>query len=128
MAEQKTVAVDLDGVLARYKEWEGIKVFGKSVPGARGFLQALKNMGLRVVIHTVRCNPESAGGGDPEALAAWVEGWLRRRALPYDEIFIGVGKPLAAAYIDDRAVICQPQKFDFAYELALRRVRELVSG
>lgn len=109
---RKTVAVDLDGVLARYSGWGGVEEIGQPIEGARNFLAGLIEE-YKVVIHTTRCNPDPFNEGEnriePEKAKEIIENWLDEHRMPYDRVFIGRGKPIAVAYVDDRAVYCRPQ-------------------
>jgi len=128
---KKTVCVDLDGVLAEFDHWRGIDHIGKPLPGAVDFTHKLSKM-ARVVIFTVRCNPEASESDETtQQLAARVESWLREHGFYFDEVYTGQGKPLAAAYIDDRAVPCCPQEpsewpLDKGYGGALLEVQGLL--
>ena len=101
---KKTVCVDLDGVLAQYDGWKGETVIGDPIPGAVDFVRELLSF-AKVVIHTTRANTDVG--------ARFVEDWLHRRGLRgdhgYVELWRGCGEPIAAAYVDDRAVVCRPQ-------------------
>lgn len=125
---KKTVCVDLDGVLARYEGWKGEDHFGEPLPGAVEFTRRLAEY-ARVVVFTTRCKADLGGrpaGATPEDLAATVRAWLDRHGFACDEVYTGQGKPIAAAYVDDRAVACVPQEMhldEFAW--ALYRCREL---
>lgn len=123
-----TIAVDLDGVLAEYEGWAGVDSFGDALPGAREFLDSLRELG-RVVIHTTRTSPDSNQGFRRDSLAARVRRWLEANDLAFDEIWTGRGKPIASAYVDDRAVSCRPQEgaAKGAYAGALKAVRALVA-
>lgn len=135
---RKTICVDLDGVLARYDEWKGIDHIGIPNPGAVEFTKALSKF-ARVVIFTTRCkvfppnapgpegNPEP-GRDDVDLLTARVEAWLNLHGFWYDEVYAGQGKPLAAGYIDDRAVLCEPQAHKGAFAAALARTQFLCEG
>ncbi len=117
---KKTVCIDLDGVLADYsKGWQGIDHIGDPITGAVEFTKSLAEFAL-VVVFTTRCKayptgtPGPSGAPEPcrdnpEALAARVKEWLHRHGFAYDEVYTGQGKPFAAAYVDDRAVVCRPQ-------------------
>ncbi len=107
---KKTVCVDLDGVLADYsKGWQGVDKIGDPIPGAVEFTKNLREF-ARVVIYTTRCKGKMFDRNErPEFLAGIVKAWLDRNGFAYDEIDVGQGKPIAAAYIDDRAVVCRPQ-------------------
>lgn len=111
--DRRTVAVDLDGVLAEYDGWEGLDAIGDPVEGAEAFLEALSER-FEVVIYTTRLNPNPFDEDTPrtslERCKQIVVGWLERHDLPYDDVFVGTGKPIAVAYVDDRAVTCKPQQ------------------
>jgi hypothetical protein len=99
-------------VLAQYDHWRGLDHIGAPLAGAVEFTRRLKSLGLNVVIHTTRVNPDpqTSGRGDScEALRRRVQAWLDEHGFACDDIFTGQGKPLACAYVDDRAVPCRPQ-------------------
>lgn len=102
--KKKAVCVDLDGVLADYSEgWKGINHIGRVIDGARAFVNALAKK-YRIVIFTTRCNPEVNKGIPVELLVSYVEKWLKENEIVFDEVYCGVGKPIAFAYFDDRAI------------------------
>jgi len=107
MERKMTVAVDIDGTLAPYNGWGGYDHFGDPYPGSIEFLRAVSKF-ARVLIYTCRCGQERNENIDPEVLANHVKKWLDDNNLYYDDIWIGRGKPLAAAYVDDRAISCRP--------------------
>jgi hypothetical protein len=118
---KKTIAVDLDGVLAEYHEWKGLDVFGPPLPGARLFLIELRKVG-EVVIYTTRCCEELNPPEKAHLLVNRVRQWLDRHNMPYDHIWSGQGKPIYACIIDDRAIPCEPQRHgEDAYVRALER-------
>jgi hypothetical protein len=117
MAISRTVCVDLDGVLAVYDGWKGVKTIGKPIRGAKAFMEWLKSQKVKIVIFTTRCSKEFNDGRDIEFLKLQVEKWLKVWKIPYDEIYTGQGKPLAAAYVDDRGISCIPQKKLASYHL-----------
>ena len=105
------VAVDLDGVILEYDDWRGPDHFGKPLPGAKKFLQDLREKGIRIIIHTARVN-EVHDGPDPVDMASKIVSFLWREDLEFDEVWCGPGKPIALAYVDDRAIfmssrVCQ---------------------
>lgn len=121
---RKTVCVDLDGVLADYSGgWKGLDHIGEPVPGAVEFTKRLAAF-ADVLVFTTRCCEDLAGRNGMKAplLRKLVKDWLDRHGFAYHEIWTGQGKPIAAAYIDDRAVQCAPQKFggeaQFAHAVA----------
>ena len=119
------VCVDIDGVLARYDRFEGLDHFGEPLPGAVRFTRDLSKI-AEVVIFTSRCSPEEHGESGVERLKAAVQTWLDAHAFAYSGIYVGRGKPLASAFIDDRAVACRPQEAgEAAYIAALERARDL---
>ena len=126
---KKTVCVDLDGVLADYSMgWKGVDHIGDPLPGAVEFLKKLGKK-YSVVIFTTRCNPEINKPESASLLRNRVRDWLEEHGFKYDDIYIGVGKPIASAYVDDRAVSCVPQEDGkVAYKRALARVDGLVGG
>ena len=111
----KAVAVDLDGCLAKYDVWEGLEEIGDPYSGAAEFLEAIQTeLELEVVLHTTRSNPDPFNEGEERAtteeLEALLWGWLQEHELEefVDRIHLGPGKPIAVAYVDDRAVPCMP--------------------
>ncbi len=100
-AEEKTptVAVDLDGTLAKmYTEFDPGKIEDPR-PGARRVMQEFRDAGYRIIIFTVR--------GDEQLVADWCD----THKIPYDYINENPdqppdasGKVIADIYIDDRAV------------------------
>lgn len=116
--KRKTVCVDLDGVIAHYEGWKGVKHIGDPLPGAREFLQRLIQ-NYDVVIHTTRTNPdinhqelqdysrENKLGLTPLQCARRIVAlWLHKNEMPYSSIWTGNGKPIAMTYINDRALGC----------------------
>ena len=118
-----TVAVDLDGVLAQYDGWKGIDFIGEPIDGAVGFVENLLRRGFKVLVYTTRTNPEvntSTGTGQDHLvgerwhkhLVSLVTFWLNQNGFPAQgeqfSVYSGPGKPVAVAYIDDRAVPCRP--------------------
>lgn len=103
-----TVCVDLDGVLAHYESgWLRNGKIGSPIPGARGFMDRLSK-DFHLVIHTSRIDSNGGGRINP-FIVKQVGAWLEKHRIPYDEIHVGIGKPGAVAYVDDRAASCRPQ-------------------
>ncbi|MFN5118749.1 MAG: hypothetical protein ACK5JJ_11675, partial [Cyanobacteriota bacterium] len=120
------VCVDLDGVLADRTYGRGADDLGDPVDGAVEFTRALSEQ-ADIVIFTARL---TLGGDKPEAAVrkaeARIRDWLDQHGFAYREIATGVGKPLASAYVDDRAVGCRPLDDGLkAFERALDDVRRL---
>ncbi|MGE3536387.1 MAG: hypothetical protein AB7N91_02995 [Candidatus Tectimicrobiota bacterium] len=101
-APRGAIVVDLDGTICEHR----YPAFGEPVAGAQEALQRLKAAGFWIIIHTVRTSSIFQATAEytpdinsPEAVSAF----LRQHHIPYDEIWIH-DKPLAVAYIDDRAL------------------------
>jgi hypothetical protein len=124
---RRRVCVDLDGVLAKYDRWKGIDHFGAPIPGALEFMQKLSKFS-EITVFTSRCAQDVLEGSriTPGQLRIKVIEWLEKHGFPYSDVYIGQGKPRAAAFIDDRAVHCSPQLDKNAFEDALEMTRKLV--
>ncbi len=123
--KNRSVCIDLDGVLSRYDKWQGIEHFGEPIPGAVDFTHQMAEE-YRVIIFSARTHGEP--GRDVAEAARLVGAWLDRHGFAYDEIYTGVGKPFASAYVDDRGVSCCPQEDgQAAFDLAAERVRKLAA-
>ena len=124
---RRRVCVDLDGVLAKYDKWKGVDHFGAPVPGALEFMQKLAKFS-EITIFTSRCAQDVLEGSriTPGQLRIKVIEWLEKHGFPYTDVYIGQGKPRAAAFIDDRAVHCNPQRDKKAFDEALAQTKALV--
>ena len=128
--QKPRVCVDLDGVLAKYDHWRGAENIGAPVPGALEFAHELAKV-AEIVIFTTRCSEERTRSDNgyslsPAQMRIHIIDWLEKHKFPYADVFIGQGKPLAAAFIDDRAVQCSPQKDTEAFDQALASVKSLL--
>ena len=123
------VCVDLDGVLAKYDRWRGIDHIGEPIDGARQFMTDLAKV-AEIVVFTSRCSSElieAAGSNVTVGLSrVRVIEWLEKNKIPYSDVYVGQGKPRAAAFIDDRGVGCNPQQDADAYVNALALTKMLV--
>ncbi|MFK7854921.1 MAG: hypothetical protein AB8B79_12440 [Granulosicoccus sp.] len=123
-----TVCLDLDGVLALRTDGNSI---GSPVPGSVEFSRELQSR-ARVLIYTARFStvhgkPRSASA--VTALHSRIERWLDRHGFAWDEISTGVAKPIASAYVDDRAVSCRPVEDGVAaFDTALTVVDKLTNN
>lgn len=128
MEPKKTVCVDLDGVLANYsKGWQGPDKIGEPLEGAVEFTRRLGKF-ARVVIFTTRCKADfddRPQGATPTTLITTVMAWLDKHGFHYDDIYAGQGKPIASAYVDDRAVVCRPEEDLDAYTWAVTAAQRL---
>ena len=124
---RRRVCVDLDGVLAKYDKWKGIDHFGAPIPGALEFMKKLQKF-AEITIFTSRCAQDVLEGSriTPGQLRVKVIEWLEKHGFPYTDVYIGQGKPRAAAFIDDRAVHCNPQLDPYAFDEALKTTRALI--
>ena len=123
----RTVAVDLDGCLARYSgEWRGPAHIGEPLPGAVEAMAALVEMAFHVVVFTCRIelNEKWVDGLPREELIRIVEDWLRDNAFPAEmSVWTEGGKPMAEYYLDDRAIHVEPQRDPDAWEWALHIIQ-----
>ncbi len=97
MAYKKVVAVDLDGVLAQYTGFKGPDIIEDPAPEARELLQQLSKK-YTVILHTARTAGAAAAWLKKHNLTQYVTGI---NCCPINQ---RAGKPVAVAYIDDRAV------------------------
>lgn len=105
MAFKRTIAVDIDGtILKNLKIWKGIHHFGKPERKVKECLKFLRNHGFNILIHSTRLNPTCCENPLPW-IRMNVEEILNEHGIPYDQLFTGIGKPLAEFYVDDRAVL-----------------------
>jgi hypothetical protein len=135
-AQRPRVCVDLDGVLAQYDGWRGLDFTGPPIPGAVEFTRKLSEF-AEVVIFTTRCavehnredlrEPTRPASDLAPRLMHNVRYWLEKHDFSFTEIYAGQGKPVASAYVDDRAVFCGPQKDSAAFSNALAKVKQLCS-
>ena len=94
-----TIAVDLDGTLAKHYDKYEADHIPDPRPGAKAAMQELKDAGHTIIIHTVR--------GDKKLVKAW----LMKHDIVYDHINDNPNqpadashKPIADLYVDDRGV------------------------
>jgi hypothetical protein len=124
------VCLDLDGVLARYEGWRGPEHIGSPLPGALEFAWSLAGF-ADIIIFTSRCSQDPGLDGesrvDPGRMRVRIIDWLEEHKFPYSDVYVGQGKPRAAAFIDDRAVRCSPQTDEHAFENALASTAAVLS-
>jgi len=95
---QKTICVDLDGVLAKYDGWKGPENIGELKKGAKEGMEKIRDEGWLIVIWTTRERIDL------------VEEWLEKNNIPYDYINKNPEAPphsqkaIADVYLDDRAI------------------------
>lgn len=95
-----TLAIDFDGTICEHE----FPRIGEVKLGAVKAIQALDKAGFRIVIHTCRVNPELDVDGKR---LKETEAWLKEQEIPYDEIWMGKGKPIASVYIGDTYIAFQ---------------------
>lgn len=128
----KNICVDLDGTIAEYDGWKGLEHIGDPIEGAQEFIKKLQEFST-VIIFTTRMNldlnrKETFFDGIPLTNTATrrrkvhklIWDWLVKHKFP-EVIKIGIwakeGKPIASAYVDDRAVVCNPQTTKLPIEM-----------
>ncbi len=123
---RRTICVDLDGVLAQYDGFKAVDHFGGPIPGAKDFVDQL-NKYFDVIVYTARfSNERIETPDDVYRLKNLIREWLGEHNFKFLDVFDGVGKPLAYAYIDDHAINCKPLKNDSAYEETIDRIETLL--
>lgn len=123
----KTICVELDGVLAMNEGKQSMEHIGEPHPEAKRFLQEIGKMGS-IVIFSRRCCDTPNGGYHLDEQVEIVEDWLRKHDLPYDYVYSGRGKIVADAYVDDRSVFCDINSCFPSYEQVIQEVRNLCSS
>ncbi len=130
-ARKPRVCLDLDGVLARYEGWNGAENIGPPLPGALDFANSLSKI-ADIVIFTSRCSPDAVNetgmAVDASRMRIRIIDWLERNKFPFKDVYVGQGKPRAAAFIDDRAIACSPQLDKNAFKVALAKTRLFLGG
>ncbi len=115
------VCVDLDGVLAEPISGKMTEI-GPPVSGALEFMRSLEDR-ADIIILTARL---ATGGKTLREREAAIEAWLKAHNIPYTTIHTGAGKPVAHAYVDDRAVTCRPlDDGPAAFDAALSAIADL---
>ncbi len=101
------VCVDLDGVLATRTSGASI---GPPVDGAIEFTRSLAQHS-DIIIYTARFSTTTGKARTQSAIDALgkrIGNWLDKHGIEYHSIHSTGGKPIASAYVDDRAVSCTP--------------------
>ena len=99
---KKAICFDFDGVIHKYsKGWCNGEIYDEPVEGVRDFINNLKK-DYYIIISSARIND---GYLEPHEVVNQMYNWLKKHDIYFDKI---TGKkPIAEAYIDDRAI-----KFD----------------
>ena len=96
----KILLIDFDGTICEFAYPD----MGKPKPNVKESLQKLRDMGWRIHILSCRTNVELRKYPiDRQEQVRMMEAYLDKHEIPYDEV-LNKDKPLAAWYIDDRAI------------------------
>ena len=92
----RNVCVDFDETIA-------VRVFGTVIP-ANGVIEAFERLranGYKVIVHSARAWERFDDRAERvDEMRKQLDSW----GVPYNEIWVGAGKPVAKAYVDDRAI------------------------
>jgi len=119
------VCVDLDGVLAARVEGSAI---GPPIDGAVEFTRELATR-ADIIIFTARFSTTTDKPRSTEQikqLEQRIIKWLDVHGFSYSTVNTAQAKPIASAYVDDRAISCQPLKMGMAeFDSALNSIDSL---
>lgn len=108
--EVKIICVDFDRTLCDPDNKPPDKRLGPPFPGAKEAMQAFREAGYDICIHSCR------GSDGPRAVKVMVD-WLNYFQIPFDSVWGQPGKPVADFYIDDLAI-----RFEGNWEDTKRKV------
>ena len=97
------LSIDLDGVIASFKEEGQSYSDVKPIPGAKEKISTLRRKGHYIIINTAR-HMKTCNGNQSlviKRIGKMTLDWLEKYEIEYDEIYFG--KPFADVYIDDNA-------------------------
>ena len=96
---KKTICFDFDGVIHKYsKGWRKGVIYDEPIDGVKDFIDSLKK-DYYIVVCSARVYDKVF---EPEIVIENISRWLNKYNIYYDEV---TGKkPIAIAYIDDRAI------------------------
>lgn len=119
------VCVDLDGVLAARVDGSAI---GPPIDGAVEFTRELSTR-ADIIIFTARFATTTGKPRTKEQtseLEQRIIKWLDNHGFHYESVNTAHAKPIASAYVDDRAISCQPLKMGMAeFDATLGRINAL---
>ncbi|MEM7475678.1 MAG: capsular biosynthesis protein [Planctomycetota bacterium] len=98
------ICIDIDGVLCELRKPDQTYADVAPMPGAAEKVNALREAGHYVILHTAR-HMKTCDGNVGKVVArqgATTLAWLERHGIGYDEIYFG--KPHADVYLDDNAM------------------------
>jgi regulator of replication initiation timing len=128
ITRQGWVAFDLDGTLAHYDEWKGIKHIGEPIPSMINHMKGYIANGFEVKIYTARiCTPQD--GHSVEEIIAIIQDWCEKHIghrLPVTNI---KDFGMITCY-DDRAsqVVCNSGEILFDKISALEAERDRLTN
>ena len=105
------VAVDFDGVIHKYSQgYHDGSIYDGPMEGAKETMAFLKSLGVVTIIHSARsCAKEIVNGkGETHTSPGQLEdmlAWLHEHEIEYSSVWVGLGKPIAHVYLDDRALL-----------------------
>jgi predicted phosphatase len=97
---EKIAIVDFDGTLCKF----AFPDVGSVEPNVKEGLQALKNAGYIIKIHSCRTATYWNRPDERIKHIMLIEQFMEKNDLPYDELILNMDKPIADVYIDDRAI------------------------
>ena len=96
---EKTLAIDFDGTICKEQSFKDGEIWQEPNEGAVEVITKLKSQGWKIIVFTCRARPQ---WDNYPAGIDQVSNWLIKHNIPFDEITSN--KPIARAYIDDRAI------------------------
>ncbi len=113
-SKRPVVCVDVDGVLASREYSKGVTEIGEPIDGAVDFTRDLHET-ADIIILTARISGADAktkkkSAQARESVKTQLKDWLDKHGFAYTSIWTEPGKPIASAYVDDRAVACRPEE------------------
>lgn len=96
---KRIIAVDLDGTLAHYDGWKGIKHIGHVIPEVANAMERAQKEGADVWIFTARVSDPS----DAEQAGKYVHDWLIKNNIKFEGI-TAVKHKFFSEFWDDRAI------------------------
>ena len=99
---EKIAIIDFDGTLCKF----AFPDVGPIEPGVREALVTLKEAGYTIRIHSCRTAVYWGNERERKIHTGLIFDFLKQHKLPYDDLITSVGmdKPIADVYIDDRAI------------------------
>jgi len=83
---------------------------GDPIDGAVEFTRTIAAFASIVILTSRLAVAKQSKKRNGQSTAQDIENWLDQHGFAYDEVYTGIGKPPANAYVDDRGVSCRPQQ------------------